>query len=318
MRTRPTENLEPLEFQEMLAELGQGDGQLSSAGIVALSNLDTSEIKLLEQVWTGLEPARRQRIVKSLVEAAEADFRLNFEAVFKNCLKDADAGVRRQAIEGLWESEDTSLIALLLNRLLHDSSEDVQAAAAINLGRFTLLAELKKLRPEYATELAETLMAVFRDTGRTVAVRRRALEAVASLSRPEVTKAISETYQSSNIKLRASAVYAMGKNCNVAWLPYVLQELESSEDELRYEAAGAAGELGEEEAVPCLIGLTDDTDADVRRAAIQALGQIGGKEAREHLQQCLDHPDQAIREAAEAALAELEATADPITLRRMI
>jgi HEAT repeat protein len=317
-RTRPTENLEPLEFEEILSELELGGEQLSGAGLEALSNLNPAEISRLELAWTGVEPARRRVIAARLVEAAEADFSLDFGAVFRNRLQDEDAAVRRKAIEGLWESEDPALIGPLLERLVRDDSEDVQTAAAIVLGRFTLLAELQKLRPEYATELLDTLMSVFYDSDRTVAVRRRALEAVAPLSRPEVTEAINKAYRNTNIKMRASAVYAMGKNCSIAWLPHLLQELNSNEEELRYEAAGACGELGEEEAVPYLIERTADSDGDVHRMAIQSLGQIGGKEAKQHLKTCLEHPDEAVREAAEGALAELEAADDPLSLRRMI
>lgn len=317
-RTEATEPFEPTALEETLAVLGEGDRPLSVSVLVGLSGLRPEEVFLFEKVWAEVGVERRRQVVTRLVEVAEENFALNFENVFKSCLKDEDAGVRRQAIEGLWESEDAALIAPLLNILVQDSSAEVQAAAATGLGKFTMLAELKKLRLEYASELTSNLMAVFSDVDRPVAVRRRALEAVAPLSLPDVTRAINQAYRSGNPKLRASAVYAMGKNCDISWLPQLIEELDSTEDEVRYEAAGACGELGEEDAVPYLIKLTNDTDADVQRAAIQALGRIGGKEAQEHLERCLDHPSQAIREAAEVALDELEAAENPLSFRRLI
>jgi HEAT repeat protein len=144
-------------------------------------------------------------------------------------------------------------------------------------------------------------------------VRRRVLEAVAPLSLPKVRRSIAEAYQSGNSKLKISALYAMGKNCDPCWLPILIKELTSADAEVRYEATGACGELGEDEAVVHLIELTDDIDADVQLAAVQALGKIGGIEAKKHLQKCLNHLSEAICQVAAQALHELEVTKEPLS-----
>jgi len=300
-----------LPIEETVAELANGDKPLLHSRLVDLSNLNSEELGLFEQARAAIEPRRRRQIMYRLVELAENNFELNFDGIFTSCLKDDDVEVRCRAIEGLWESEDASLINPLINLLGQDSSEKVQATAATALGRFTLLAELRKLRTCYTAKLQEALLAVFGDKSRSVEIRRRALEAVAPLNIPQVQNAIMEAYRTHNSKLRVSSIYAMGKHCNHFWLPMLLKELANANTEIRYEAAGACGELGEEEAVPYLIELIKDPDADVQMAAIQALGKIGGTDAKECLQQCLSNPSQAIRQAAEQALHEMEAGEAP-------
>mgnify|MGYP003681943460 CR=1 FL=1 len=181
------------------------------------------------------------------------------------------------------------------------------------LGKFAMLAELNKLRPCHIARLSQALLAAIDDKSKSIEVRSRALEAAAPLSLPQVKRAITEAYQSNDAKLRASAIYAMGKNCNRFWLPILLKELAHSDAEIRYEAAGACGELGEEEAVPYLVTLSNDPDAEVRLSAIQALGKIGSTRAKECLEQCLNNPDEALHQAAEQALHELEAEESPLS-----
>jgi len=304
-----------LPIEETIADLGNCDKPLLSSRLIELSNLNPEELELLQPAWAVIEPKRRRQIIYRLVELAEDNFELNFDSIFTSCLKDQDAEVRGKAIEGLWETEEASLINPLINLLEQDSSQKVQAAAATALGKFAMLAELKKLRSCHTSKVCQVLLTVIGDKSKPIEVRRRALEASAPLSLQQVKKAIWQAYQSRNPKLTTSAIYAMGRNCDRSWLPILLKELGSADAEIRYEAAGACSELGEEEAIPYLTELINDPDADVRLAAIQALSKIGGSEAKGCLQQCLNNPSQIIRQAAEQALHELEAEEDPFSFR---
>ena len=300
-------------IEEIIASLGSSDKPLRSSKLAGLSNLSSEELAVLEQVWATIEPKRRRQIVSQLVRLAEDDFELNFDSIFKNCLKDEDAEVRSKAIEGLWENEEPSLINPLINLLEQDSSEKVQAAAATALGKFVMLAEHNKLHSSHVARVCPALLAVISDKSKPIEVKRRALEAVAPINLPQVKRAILEAYHSSDLKLRCSSIYAMGKSCNPAWLPTLLKELGSADTEIRYEAAGACGELGEEEAVPHLTVLVSGPDIEVQLAAIQALGKIGGTEAKNCLEQCLDDDSEAIQQAAEQALHELELGEEPLS-----
>ena len=303
----------PSPIEGIIANLVNSGKSLPSSKLAELSNLNSEELAVLEQVWATIEPKRRRQIVSQLVRLAEDDFELNFDSIFKNCLKDQDAQVRSKAIEGLWENEEPSLINPLINLLEQDSSEKVQAAAATALGKFVMLAEHKKLRSSRVSKACQALLAAISDKSKPIEVKRRALEAAAPINLPRVKRAILEAYQSNNPKLRGSSIYAMGKSCNPAWLPTLLKELGSTDAEIRYEAAGACGELGEEEAVPHLTALVNDPNTEVQLAAIQALGKIGGTEAKNCLEECLDDSSEAIQQAAEQALNEIGMGEEPLS-----
>ena len=302
-------------FEETIADLTNLDKPLLSSSLIELSNLNSEELRSFDQTWTTIKLNRRQQIMNRLIELAENNFELNFDGIFRSCLNDEDAEVRSKAIEGLWEDEAPSLIEPLINLLNEDSSEKVQAAAATALGKFAMLAELKKLRSCHTAKVSKALLAAFNDKSKPAEVKRRALEASAPLNQPQVKEAIIEAYQSRDSKLSTSAIYAMGKSCNLSWLPILLKELGNANPEMRYEAAGACGELGEEEAVPHLIKVINDPDIEVQLIAVQALGKIGSSEAKKSLEQCLDNPSETIRQAAEQALNELAAGEDPLSFR---
>ena len=304
----------PSPIEETIADLGNSSQPLLNSRLIDLSNLNSEELTVFEQAWAAMEPNRRRQIVHRLVKLAEDNFELNFDSILRGCLKDQDAEVRCKAIEGLWENDEPSLINPIIHLLEQDSSEKVQAAAATALGKFAMLAEHEKLRSCHTSRLCYALLTTIDDKSKPVEVRRRALEAAAPLSLPQVKEAIMNAYQSHNSKLRISAIYAMGRNCDCSWLSILLKELASADAEIRYEAVGACSELGEE-AAPHFIELIKDPDTDVQLAAIQALGKIGDTEAKEHLQHCLNNPSEAIHQAAEQALQELEAGEDPLSFR---
>jgi HEAT repeat protein len=300
--------------EKIIAGLGKKTKPLLNSDLAELSNLNSEEMEALKAVWTALVPERRERIVERLVELAEDNLELNFDAIFRFCLEDADEEVRSRAIEGLWENEEASLIAPLIDLLEKDTSEKVQAEAAIALGKFALLAEHNKLRSSHVEKIQEALLAAIADDSKAVEVSRRALESAAPVSIPRVQKAIGEAYKSRNPVLKVSSIYAMGRSCDPVWMPVLLRELASEDAEMRYEAAGACGELEEEEAVPYLVEVaSEDSDVDVRVAAVQALGKIGGITAKECLKQCLESVSEAVRQAAEQALNEVAIAEDPLS-----
>ena len=48
--------------------------------------------------------------MQRLIEMAEDNLDADFNSLFRLSLKDEDAEVRAKAIEGLWESDDRSLV----------------------------------------------------------------------------------------------------------------------------------------------------------------------------------------------------------------
>lgn len=290
----------------LLNELYENPEMPAQASLYHLSNLDRQDAARVREVWVCLPIVLRRQVITRLVELTEADFEVNFGEVFRLGLKDEDAQVRTAAIEGLWEDEDVRLVPTLVNRLREDENSTVRAAAATSLGRFILLGELGKIRPDPHVLSYESLLTACQDEEEHLEVRRRALESVAYVSNEIVKELIRKAYTAPEEKAHISAVFAMGRSADDSWAKQVRQELFKPNPELRHEAARACGELQLCETVPELEELADDADPEVQEASLWALGQIGGGEARQILERYCTAKDEATRTAAEAALDELE------------
>ena len=294
-----------------MKELCDTKRPLAFSKLVNLSDLSREELEIFRREWRGIDVARRRQIVERMVELAWDNLELDFDAIYRFCINDADSEVKVKAIEGLAECEDHSLIEPLISLLLGDLEHSVRAAAAAALGTFVLLDEFGELTASDAEKVEKALFSAFNNNKEEMDVRRRALEAISTLSRPQVEELIRQAYQSDSLDLKASALCAMGLNCNPAWLSTILQELGSPHPRLRFESARACGELESEETVPKLIELIHDSDFEVQMSAIESLGKIGGNRAKEALRECLDSDNEAIIEAAQNALDEMKFWEDP-------
>lgn len=294
------------QLQVVLNKLRERGRKPDHASLCYLSNLDSQEVERFHEVWAELPADLRAESAQWLAKMAEADFTLNFNAIFRMAMEDENARVRMAAIEGLWEDEDVRLVPRLTERLLEDESVGVRAAAAKSLGRFILLGELRKIRAKPRQLAYEVLVQALQMQSEDVEVQRRALESLAYVGDDTVIAAIGNSYASPREKMRVSAVFAMGRSADTRWEQEVQRELFSTNPEMRYEAARACGELQLSDAISMLEELTEDTDTEVQEAAIWALGQIGGDRAREILEHYCQVADEALRSAAEAAVTEFE------------
>lgn len=294
-----------------LSGLGDSDAPLTASRLACLSHLDRREQALLAQVWPSYDVNRRREIAQRLIELAEEDVQLDFRATFYLCLEDEDAEVRVEGIDGLWEVEEHALVQPLLVHLRQDNSPEVRAAAATALGRLLLLAEEGKLLAKDGVKLKGALFSVLEDESEEVEVRRRALEALAPLGTPQAGEAVRRAYGSKERLMKVSALFAMGRHGDAAWLPILIREMGSQDPEFRFEAARACGKLEREEAIPALRALIRDTDIEVRLATVQALGNIGGDEAKAILRGLLHSRNDSLRQAAQEALETLSFAQDP-------
>jgi HEAT repeat protein len=302
--------------KDIIAEMADISKPLVNTHLADLTQLSPANLKEFAQVWKTIELKRRHEILTRLSELITDSIELNFDSIFKTCLTDPDDDVRSEAINGLWENENPALISNYIDMLTTDTSEKVQAAAALALGRFALMAELGSISPKYGNVVGHVLLSVTGDKSKPIEVRRRALEAVAPLSTELVRTAIKTAYESNDDRLMISAIYAMGRNCESKWLPFLLKELKSNDAEMRFEAVGALGEIGNEDIVQYLMPVANDTDIDVRMAVMQALGKIGGNEAKQFLLKNAGDPNEAVRDAIEQALNEISIQ-DDMTLFQM-
>lgn len=300
---------------ETLAALEDPNHRYVKSSLRGLSGLTRRQFAELAERWTALPDAIRRRIVRDMVELAEDNVDLDFAEVLKRALLDADPEVRRTAIEGLWESEESQVAGELMRLAEGDPSDPVRSAAAGGLGRFAYLHELGRLDPALGEHVRETLTALFENEDEPLDVRRRAIEALSFISGETTHDLIVDAYRDDDPKMHASAIHAMGRSCDPAWVEVLLGELRSPLAEHRYEAARALGEMEDPAAVPELVKSLQDQDREVRVAAVGALGQIGGSQAKRALMQATTNPDEVLADAASAALDELNFGEDPIAFR---
>ncbi len=275
--------VKPRDFQDILAILPDESRPFDAATIYGLSGLDRQQLSRLSQDWPRIPVERRRSLLQHLNEISESNFELDFQGINHLALNDPDSEVRQYAIEGLWEDETVEYLRKLVDIVQHDISQDVRCAAITELGRFILLGEYEAISRADARLSQDTVLRILH-SDEDNELRRHALEAIANCSREGVAEMIREFYDSEELPLRMSAVFAMGRTCDEVWAPQIIRELSSPLPEMQYEAARAAGHIGLEESVPDLIRLIEETDdTEVLEIAIWALGEIGGEEARRTL-----------------------------------
>jgi HEAT repeat protein len=281
-----------------------GEGEPSTAELDALSMLEGPDLGQFRETWGGLSAGARARLIRKLHVAAEQRLRLDFSAINQVALTDADAGVRLASVQCAIEDRSPAWLKTLLDMVRSDPDPDVRVAAAEDLARFTLLAELDDLDSESTHALRGSLLESVRDEAEDVRVRSASIAALGYFSDQTVADELAAAFMTP--ALRLGAIRGMGRTADPAWTDRLMPVLGSDDPSMRLEAARALGEIEDERAAGPLIEIIDDPDGAVQLAVIQALGHIGGEEAREALLYIAEVADESVREAAEKALSDLE------------
>ena len=280
---------------------------VTNSGLRRLSSLLQDEQLELSRGWLSIPIELRVHLVDSLVELSEESFDLDFQAVFVICMEDPDAAIRGRGIDALWDCEDRRIIEPLLARIELDESDAVRAAAATILGQFARLATEGKLIHRDSDKIFNCLRDCLEDYDEPIAVRRRALEAIAPFATAEIDGWINWAHDNSDPLLRQSALFAMGKTGNDMWLSAAYAQLTDPDPGIRFEAINTVRELGDADAVRRISELLEDEDSEVALAAVHAVAAIGGATARKLLRSYSeDAALLAVQEAASEALHELE------------
>jgi HEAT repeat protein len=271
------------------------------------------------------EELSKEEKVEFLTRIIERDdYGTDYQPLLEDFLDDPDPEIRALAISGLWDYPDPTLIDYLFATAKEDPSQEVRSKALVVLGRYIYegdsacydldlgpmeeLIRQDELPEEDFQRIQGFLLSVSRDESESLDSRRFAIEALSFLHTPEVLSLIEEAYNHPDLKMKVSAIFAMGRNGHKRWWPFILKELDSTVLEPQYEAVRAAGEAYLEDATPRLISLIESTaDKTLCLEAIWALGQTGGDAAYEFLKklQSDQQEDEEISKVAEAALYEL-------------
>ena len=289
----------------MALQAGAASGQsvVSSVIIYGLSDLSPAEREAIANSWSRLPAGFKAQVLRALNDSSEALFELNFREIAVMALADSSSLVRAAAIDLLWFDESPETMRRFM-RLADDADALVRSRALTGLGRFLLLGEYGGIAADMAETAQQIAFRLHTDSQQPVSVRRRALEALANSSHPQVARLIRAAYAHGSQELKIGAVFAMGRTCNSIWSDVLLEELTSGDDECVYEAIAACGQLQLKQAVPPIGKLAHSDDDEIQLAAIAALGEIGGRRALDMLSELAESAidDDGVADAIDEAL----------------
>ncbi len=265
---------------------------------------DTQQAQFSNQ-WRTVSDIRRQKIVRHLADISESNFVVDFSPIFRSSLRDPYAPVRIAALDGLWDSTDSTLIDPILELLANDPETEVRAAAARSLAHFLMMSEWDQIRGVDSLLIFNTLLDIYRHPESPILLKCAVLEAMGPSPLPETIELIEDAFEGDVFELQLSAVFAMGTSADSRWLSLLLDEMENPREDMRAEAARAVGIIGHSGAIPQLSELALDEDQEVANAAVISLAQIGGNEANRILDELLmDQNFAHLHEIIEEALEE--------------
>ena len=256
------------------------------------------------------------------------DYSADYWPVLREYLEYQDAEVRSLALEGLWDYPMPELITTLFKIARNDPNQEVRSKAIVTLGRYIYEGDMAdydfdwgdmddlmredELPEEDFLKVKDFLLELVRDDSQPLDSQRFAVEALSFLNEPEVQGLIEAAYAHPDVKMKVSAIFAMGRQGDQRWTNTLLKELDNKVKELQYEAVRAVGEAYLDAAAPRLKELALVDDKALQLEAIWSLGKIGGEGVSELLYDLADSEDKEIKEMAEAALDELNLWAEDL------
>jgi len=256
------------------------------------SDISQGVLDEVEKIWPEVWTERRRGLLEDMENLSENDTLLFFDHMAVMCLADADPIARATAIRLLWQSDEESLVPILIKMLLEDPDMIVRAAAATALGIFVYQGEMEEIKRSTYDMILENLIRVHTGSDNRL-VRRRALESLGYATHPDVPGFIEQAYETDNEELLQSALFAMGRTLNKRWIDHVLSMFDHPDSNVQYEAVRAAGELEAKAALEPILDLLEEgtDDEDLYYAAIWSLSKIGGKRVREIIEANLEEAE---------------------------
>lgn len=296
---------ETIPFSEVLDKIFNAD-PIPVHLLFNLSDMNAEDGERFNQAWAKADDERKRVITRHLADMVEEAYFVDYSPIFRLGIDDASSDVRVAALDGLWDSTDTSFVRPLIAMMQSDPDVDVRVAAAKALAHYVVLAEWGQIPLRVSAPIIEVLLAVYEADETAVPIKRAALEGLGAAAHPRVETLIEEAYKAKFEEMRISAVFAMGNTADDRWLPIVLVELENPDVEMQLEAIRAAGLLGRSDAIEPLSDMLEENDSDIRAAVIVALGQIGGDGPQALLARMMDDPEhEDLHELVEETIEEM-------------
>ncbi len=278
----------PPYLQEVLPYLTDGlrdpDGTVRRGAVQGLVSLGPWALQALARVQKEGAPVARQEAQRALRYICEA---------FRRDLREStDRLVRRDMARYLSQLRYQPAISDLLEKLQEDPDPEVKAACAYALGNLR------------ARSALSSLSEILRNTREETATRIAAAVAMGQMGREEGIGFLIKQLNSSEEKVRASAVDAL-RTVGRAAERLLIRAAENRDTLVRWGAVAALGTIGGPRALPVLRQAVEDPNPSVRAAAVAALGDLGLKEAETDLISALSDKDRYVRAHADRALEKI-------------
>ena len=179
-------------------------------------------------------------------------------------ITDPDVSVRNAVAKALGQIGEKKGAYILANSIADDSDKSVRLSAAISLAKLKNPKTSASLRKHMNSSDTKLAIACIRGLG--------------YLRDKQAANKLIELYKSSkNIRVRATAISAIGqispKNANLI----LTEALTDSAELVRYQALCALGKIGDKNLLPKIKPLLKDYNSSVRKAAVNAIKQIEAK-----------------------------------------
>ena len=104
----------------------------------------------------------------------------------------------------------------------------------------------------------------------------------------DINTLIKDAFFSDNIRVKSSAIRAMGISSNPIWLSLILSDLDDVYPSITVSSIEAVGMLGDGDYANWLMKYLSDEDVDIQIAAVKSLAIIGNEVARGAILQFVD------------------------------
>src|SRR5215216_3901450 len=101
-------------FQDTLAVLKNDEQPITAEAIYSLSDLHGENLQSLTAAWGAIPVERRQTLIQRLIDIAETNFDMDFNAVARLALTDLDDTVRAAAVEAALIDESPDMLRYLM------------------------------------------------------------------------------------------------------------------------------------------------------------------------------------------------------------
>lgn len=263
-------------FEQALIALQNNSTPFSPVYLHTFSDLSESQIKELKAVWEKVDVERRANLFEDLYELGERDYTLDFQALGKFGLTDAESVIRVNAVYMLAESRERAILEKSLQIAMNDNDEDVKCAAINSLAGYLIDFENDKQLPIDKTRIISALDQLLKSGEKLVSMA--ALEALAFTNHKDVPEYIMKQIGSGENKQILSAMYAIRHSLDERWNQTVMDMLDHSDEDIQIAAVSAIGDLGIREGMGYLYDILaayDTVDDDLLRSAIWSLSELG-------------------------------------------